>query len=133
MNARLPLSYWERLKRLAEPLELMKFTLIYDGDLPSAGNSPKPIPASRIRNEFHYQMADLWDSHIILRELACSARYPIIHHLTETRSNELDHRGRPKISTPQIPWRAIRLISLHRFMCQARSRASSRLCDVLST
>ncbi len=70
------MGYWEALRRLAEPLELMKFTLIYDGDLPSAGNKGQPIPASIIRNEFHHQLADLWDSHIILRELANTARYP---------------------------------------------------------
>jgi hypothetical protein len=27
------LSYWEALRYWAEPFELMKFTLIYDGDL----------------------------------------------------------------------------------------------------
>jgi hypothetical protein len=52
----------------------MKFTLIYDGDLPSAGNKGQPWPASRIRNEFHDQLAELWDSHIILRQLARTAR-----------------------------------------------------------
>jgi hypothetical protein len=52
----------------------VKFTLIYDGDLPSAGNKSKPIEASRIRNEFHDQLADLWDSHVILRQLARTAR-----------------------------------------------------------
>ena len=69
-----PLSYWEALRRLAEPFELMKFTLIYDGDLPSAGNKCKPIPASRIRNELHHQLADLWDSHVVFRQLARTAR-----------------------------------------------------------
>jgi len=52
----------------------VKFTLIYDGDLPSAGNKSKPMDASRIRNVFHDQLADLWDSHIILRQLARTAR-----------------------------------------------------------
>ena len=71
------LGYWEALRRLAEPLELMKFTLIYDGDLPSTGNSSKkPGEVARIRNCFHDQLADLWDSHIILRELERTARVP---------------------------------------------------------
>ena len=52
----------------------MKFTLIYDGDLPSAGNKTQPVAASRIRNEFHDQLADLWTSHVILRQLARTAR-----------------------------------------------------------
>jgi hypothetical protein len=69
-----PKSYWEALRQLAEPFELMKFTLIYDGDLPSAGNSCKPIPASRIRNALHDQLADLWEGHIVLRQLARTAR-----------------------------------------------------------
>jgi len=73
-NAPLPRSYWEALRRLAEPLELMKFTLIYDGDLPSAGNGPKPIPASFIRNAFHDQLADLWSSHVVMRQIARTAR-----------------------------------------------------------
>jgi hypothetical protein len=52
----------------------MKFTLIYDGDLPSAGNKPQPMAVSRMRNGFHDQLADLWDSHVILRQLAHTAR-----------------------------------------------------------
>lgn len=70
MIAPLPLQFWEALRYQAEPFELMKFTLIFDGDLPSAGNKTQPIPASIIRNEFHHQLADLWESHIILRHLA---------------------------------------------------------------
>jgi hypothetical protein len=67
------------LRRLAEPFELMKFTLIYDGDLPATGNSSrKPGEVARIRNYFHDQLADLWDSHIILRELERTARVPHI-------------------------------------------------------
>lgn len=52
----------------------MKFTLIYDGDLPSTGNHPKPSFVSRIRDGFHDQLFDLWDSHIILRQLQRTAR-----------------------------------------------------------
>ncbi|MGC1779489.1 MAG: hypothetical protein WBB34_16250 [Xanthobacteraceae bacterium] len=52
----------------------MKFTLIYDGDLPASGNKSKPQEASQIRNEFHHQLADLWDSHVVFRQLARTAR-----------------------------------------------------------
>jgi hypothetical protein len=69
-----PFAILEAARRLAEPDELVKFTLIYDGDLPSAGNKSKPIEASHIRNVFHDQLADLWDSHVILRQLARTAR-----------------------------------------------------------
>jgi hypothetical protein len=82
-------SYWERLRHLAEPLELMKFTLIYDGDLPASGNSSKkPADVARIRNYFHDQLADLWDSHIILRELERTARVPRITYETELVSDD---------------------------------------------
>lgn len=52
----------------------MKFTLIYDGDLPASGNKSKPEEASKIRNELHHQLADLWDSHVVFRQLARTAR-----------------------------------------------------------
>jgi hypothetical protein len=70
----LPLALWETVRRLAEPNELVKFTLIYDGDLPSAGNKPQPIYAGIIRNHFHDQLADLWDSHALMRQLRHEAR-----------------------------------------------------------
>jgi hypothetical protein len=69
----LPLSYWEALRFLAEPFELMKFTLIFDGDLP-AGDNKRTVYASKIRNALHDQLADLWDSHVIFRQLAHTAR-----------------------------------------------------------
>ena len=74
MTEPLPLDFLGTVRQLAEPDELMKFTLIYDGDLPSAGNKPKPMYSSHIRNVFHDQLADLWDSHVILRQLARTAR-----------------------------------------------------------
>ena len=66
----------------------MKFTLTYDGDLPASGNKSKPIPASNIRNEFHYQMADLWENHVLLRQLAHVARVPSIQHWIEKTGDE---------------------------------------------
>ena len=51
----------------------MKFTLIYDDDLPSS-NKPKPEYAAKIRNKLHPQLADLWQRDIILRTLARTAR-----------------------------------------------------------
>jgi hypothetical protein len=60
----------------------MRFTLTYKGDLSPSGNKSKPTEASRIRNEFHDQLADLWDGHVILRQLARTARtYPDIQWL----------------------------------------------------
>jgi hypothetical protein len=74
MNNPLPISYWEAVRRLAEPFELMKFTLIYDGDLPSSGNKSKPEDASFIRNMFHDQLVDLWDNRVVFRQLARTGR-----------------------------------------------------------
>jgi hypothetical protein len=69
-----PSAYWEALRQLAELFELMKFTLIYDDELPAGGNSSKPEYAARVRNKLHVQLADLWDRDIILRTLARTAR-----------------------------------------------------------
>jgi hypothetical protein len=71
--APLSIAYWEALRRLAEPFELMKFTLIYDGPLP-AGDGKRAFYAAQIRNKLHVQMRDLWDNHIIFRQLARTAR-----------------------------------------------------------
>ena len=54
----------------------MKFTLIFDDDLPSSGNKPKPRQVAEIRNIFHDQLDELWERHVILRELARTARVP---------------------------------------------------------
>jgi len=91
MTAPLSLAYWETLRHLAEPLELMKFTLTYDDDLPATGNSSKPAEVYRIRNSFHDQLADLWDSHIVLRELERTARWPkvTIQREDNTRMEDL--------------------------------------------
>lgn len=74
MTAPQPIAYWEALRSLAEPFELMKFTLIYEGDLPASANSSKPAYVANIRNALHDQLADLWDSHVILRQLQRTAR-----------------------------------------------------------
>jgi hypothetical protein len=59
----------------AIPVELMQFTLIYDGDLP-AGNDKRILYGSKVRNQLHGQLADLWDSHVVMRQLAREARAP---------------------------------------------------------
>lgn len=92
----LPLSYWESLRRLAEPLELMKFTLIYDGDLPSNGS--RAMYAGLIRNELHDQLADLWDSSVILRQLARTARTTPLH-----LGGGFFGGGPPTFSSTQLP------------------------------
>jgi hypothetical protein len=52
----------------------MKFTLIYDGDLPASGNAPKPRAAADIRDIFHPQLAELWRTNLALKKLRYDAR-----------------------------------------------------------
>ena len=59
---------------ISQPFNLMKFTLVYDGDLPSTGSKSRPDEAGRIRNALHDQLADLWETHIVFRQLARTAR-----------------------------------------------------------
>lgn len=104
MIAPLPLSYWEALRRLAEPFELMKFTLAFDDDLPATGNKCKPSEVARIRHLFHDQLYDLWDSHIILRELARKARVPQIHKFVEkTKTIDYSSFKLPEYKEPIPP------------------------------
>ena len=70
----LPVGFWKTVREVTEPFDLMNFTLTYDGDLPASANKPKATHVSRIRDVFHDQLADLWDSHIVLRQLARTAR-----------------------------------------------------------
>jgi hypothetical protein len=42
---------------------VMRFTLTYDGSLPSGGNSSKSKAIWKIRHQFHPQLVDLWESH----------------------------------------------------------------------
>lgn len=44
-------------------LPVMKFTLQYEGALPSSGNKPKNQDKARIRAAFHPQLVDLWHHH----------------------------------------------------------------------
>ncbi len=51
-------------------IPLMKFTLTYDGELPSTGNHSKKIETKwEIRKHFHPQLEELWQVHPALRQL----------------------------------------------------------------
>lgn len=55
----------------------MKFTLTYDGDLPSAGNgSRKRQHKWGMRKHFHPQLEELWRAHPALRQVARSSEVP---------------------------------------------------------
>ena len=95
--ASMSIAYWEALRLFAEPFELMKFTLIYDGPLP-AGKNKRALYASKIRNKLHPQMRYLWDHHVILRQLARTARtYPLHHGMGFFGG------GEPRYSPAELP------------------------------
>ncbi len=55
----------------------MKFTLTYDGELPSTGNGSTKIERKwRIRRSFHPQLVELWSVQPALRALRTSPTYP---------------------------------------------------------
>jgi hypothetical protein len=55
------------------PVELMKFTLTFDGELPASGNRPKPKPKWEVRNQLHPQLEELWQTHSILKAVKANA------------------------------------------------------------
>jgi hypothetical protein len=54
---------------------VMKFTLTYEGSLPSSGNKPKNRDKWNIRKVLHPQFIDLWKSHPALIEIELNGRY----------------------------------------------------------
>ena len=49
---------------------LMKFTLTYDGELPSSGNGSKKLEKKwEIRKHFHPQLVELWNVKPALKQL----------------------------------------------------------------
>jgi hypothetical protein len=54
---------------------IMKFTLTYDGPLPSSGNKAKNEAKWGIRAHFHPQLKDLWANHPALHALEVDGRY----------------------------------------------------------
>lgn len=52
---------------LTFPVEVMKLTLIFDGELPSTGNgSRKTAKKWELRQAFHDQLSELWATHPVL-------------------------------------------------------------------
>jgi len=62
---------------LATPFELMKFTLTYDGFLPSCGNrNPRLKEKWDIRRKLHPQLAELWQADPVLAKVARHSKLP---------------------------------------------------------
>jgi hypothetical protein len=60
---------------IAAPFQLMKFTLTFEGNLPTSGNKPKPEAVWRIRRTLHPQIADLFLTHPVLTEVVPDKAY----------------------------------------------------------
>jgi hypothetical protein len=54
---------------------IMKFTLTYEGSLPSSGNKPKNDAKWEIRKKLHPQFVDLWGSHPALTNIELNGRF----------------------------------------------------------
>lgn len=70
-------------------LPAMKFTLIYDGPLPSGGNSRHNEDKWNIRKALHPQLKDLWSSHPALKAVEENRHFP-------------KHGGAPLIQTHHL-------------------------------
>ncbi|MDE2099582.1 MAG: hypothetical protein KGL39_20185 [Patescibacteria group bacterium] len=65
------------VQNLSCPREIMRFRLVYRGALPATGNSSKkPDVVRQIRDQFHPQLALLWQTHRALKKLRHAARVP---------------------------------------------------------
>ena len=76
----------------------MKFTLIYDGELP-AGDKKRARYASKIRNILHPQMRDLWDNHVLMRQPRHTARFykrPTAMNIRRLPTESPDYTEEPK-------------------------------------
>jgi hypothetical protein len=63
----------------------MKFTLTYEGSLPSSGNKSRPEVKWAIRKAIHPQLKDLWTSHPALRAVEDNRHFPKIGGATLTQ------------------------------------------------
>jgi hypothetical protein len=79
----------------------MKFTLHYDGPLPSSGNKGKNDEKWDIRKKLHPQLLDLWASHPALRSVEDNRHFPKTGGATLTQAHHL-HPGpvNPPITGP---------------------------------
>lgn len=57
-------------------VSFVKFTLTYEGSLPSSGNKPKNDSKWDIRKKLHPQFKDLWSSHPALRQVEDNKHFP---------------------------------------------------------
>jgi hypothetical protein len=65
------------VQNISCPREIMRFRLVYRGPLPASGNSSKkPDDIRRIRDQFHPQLALLWETHRALTRLKFTSRVP---------------------------------------------------------
>jgi hypothetical protein len=81
---------------------LMKFTLTYDGSLPSSGNKAKNQAKWDIRTKLHPQLQDLWQSHPALKAIQTDGRFFPKQGSTIQQSHHL-YPGEEVSWTPEDP------------------------------
>jgi hypothetical protein len=87
-------------------LPIMRFTLTFEGSLPPSANKSKAAGVWGIRQHFHPQLVDLWQSHAALKAVWRQREFPVGagtllmtggHHSTKTRTTFAGSSGSPKI------------------------------------
>lgn len=68
------------VRNMSCPLAIMRFHLVFSGQLPASGNSSKPEDVRRIRDTFHPQLKYLWDTHAALKRLRHTAIVPTMRN-----------------------------------------------------
>src|SRR5438093_7011390 len=59
------------LRNMSAPVrDVMRFTLVYSGQLPSSGNKAKPDDVLKIRRQLSGQLKFLWETNHALQELS---------------------------------------------------------------
>ena len=57
-------------------IDVMKFTLVYNGPLSGSGNRPNAGNVRDVRDAMHVQLAYLWQTSVALKRLRWTARVP---------------------------------------------------------
>ena len=84
------------------PFELMKFELLFDGDLFASGNRNKHVDEKwEIRKAIEPQLVELWNTHPALSGISLSSQPPRVPHFSITEHPSLLlRRGLEHLETP---------------------------------
>lgn len=102
----------------------MRFRLVYHGNLPASGNSPKPDSVQGIRDQFHPQLKLLWETHLALKTLRQNAivqRDPALHRF--------DIRGSPFLPQRDLELYPARAHEIN--LCEPIARGTQRFMPLV--